>query len=127
MLDDGKIGTIQAIYASGKQDHRGGGEDMIVLGTHLFNMMRFFVGDVAWMQSHVTANGKEIAYGDDHKRRNLSALSLATVSTVISLSKAGSQASLRLGGIRLAPADTVWKSSAATVFSRSAVMSQIDS
>ncbi|MCG9131013.1 Gfo/Idh/MocA family oxidoreductase [Candidatus Poribacteria bacterium] len=67
MLDDGKIGTIQAIYASGKQDHRGGGEDMIVLGTHTFNMMRFFVGDVAWMQSHVTTNGKEIAYGDDHK------------------------------------------------------------
>lgn len=67
MLDEGKIGTIQAIHASGKQDHRGGGEDMIVLGTHIFNMMRFFVGDVAWMQSHVTANGKEIAYGDDHK------------------------------------------------------------
>ena len=67
LLDDGKIGTIQAIYASGKQDHRGGGEDMIVLGTHTFNMMRFFVGDVAWMQSHVTTNGKEIAYGDDHE------------------------------------------------------------
>ena len=67
MLDDGKIGTIQAIYASGKQDRRGGGEDMIVLGTHTFNMMRFFVGDVARMQSHVTTNGKEIAYGDDHE------------------------------------------------------------
>ena len=67
MLEEGKIGTIQAIYASGKQDHRGGGEDMIVLGTHTFNMMRFFVGDVAWMQSHVTTNGKEIAYGDDHE------------------------------------------------------------
>ena len=67
MLDEGKIGTIQAIYASGKQDHRGGGEDMIVLGTHLFNMMRFFVGNVAWMQSHVTKDGKEIAYGDDHE------------------------------------------------------------
>ena len=67
MLDDGKIGTIQAIYASGKQDHRGGGEDMIVLGTHTFNMMRFFVGDVSWMQSHVTTDGKEIAYGDDHE------------------------------------------------------------
>lgn len=67
MLDDGKIGTIQAIHASGKQDHRGGGEDMIVLGTHIFNMMRFFVGDVAWMQSHVTTSGKEIAYGDDHE------------------------------------------------------------
>lgn len=67
MLNDGKIGTVQAIYASGKQDHRGGGEDMITLGTHTFNMMRFFAGDVAWMQSHVTKNGKEIAYGDDHE------------------------------------------------------------
>ena len=67
MLKDGKIGTIQAIYASGKQDRRGGGEDMIVLGTHLFNMMRFFVGDVAWMQSHVTKDGKEVVYGGDHE------------------------------------------------------------
>ena len=67
MLNGGRIGTIQAIHASGKQDHRGGGEDMIVLGTHLFNMMRFFAGDVAWMQSHVTTNGKEIAYGDAHE------------------------------------------------------------
>ena len=67
MLDDGKIGTVQAIYASGKQDHRGGGEDMITLGTHTFNMMRFFVGDVAWMQAHVTINGKEVAYGDAHE------------------------------------------------------------
>ena len=67
MLNDGKIGMIQAIYASGKQDRRGGGEDMIVLGTHLFNMMRFFVGDVAWMQSHVTTNGIEVAYGGDHE------------------------------------------------------------
>ncbi len=67
MLNDGKIGTIQAIYASGKQDHRGGGEDMIVLGTHTFNMMRFFVGDVDWMQAHVTNSGVEVKNGDDHK------------------------------------------------------------
>ena len=67
MLDDGKIGVVQAIYASGKQDRRGGGEDMITLGTHTFNMMRFFAGDVAWMQSHVTKDGKEVAYGDDHE------------------------------------------------------------
>ncbi len=67
MLNDGNIGKIQAIYASGKQDRRGGGEDMIVLGTHLFNMMRFFVGDVDWMQSHVTIEGKEVTYGDHHE------------------------------------------------------------
>ena len=37
---------------------------MIVLGTHLFNMMRFFVGDVSWMQAHVTENGKEVTIDD---------------------------------------------------------------
>ena len=64
MLHDGAIGTVQAIHGHGKQDQRGGGEDMIVLGTHLFNMMRFFVGDVKWMQAHVTENGKEVTSDD---------------------------------------------------------------
>lgn len=67
MLNDGMIGTVQAIYASGKQDRRGGGEDMIVLGTHLFNMMRFYVGDVDWMQAHVTKDGNEVVSGGHHE------------------------------------------------------------
>jgi predicted dehydrogenase len=67
MLQSGKIGDIQAIYAHGKQDRRGGGEDMIVLGTHLFNMMRYFVGDVDWMFAHVTTEGHDITPGDVHK------------------------------------------------------------
>jgi len=66
MLDEGKIGQVQAIYAHGKQDSRGGGEDMIVLGTHLFNMMRYFVGDVAWMFAHVTSKGHDITPKDVH-------------------------------------------------------------
>jgi len=64
MLGEGKIGQVQAIYAHGKQDRRGGGEDMIVLATHLFNIMRYFVGDVAWMSAHVTVDGHEITPGD---------------------------------------------------------------
>ena len=60
LLENGKIGEIQAIHAHGKQDRRGGGEDMITLGTHLFNMMRYFAGEVAWMQAHVTENGAEV-------------------------------------------------------------------
>ncbi len=64
MLDEGRIGQVQAIHAHGKQDRRGGGEDMIVLGTHLFNMMRYFVGDVAWMFAHVTSEGHEITPDD---------------------------------------------------------------
>src|SRR5207248_2966140 len=58
------IGAVQAIYAHGKQDRRGGGEDMITLGTHLMNLMRFFAGDVAWMSAHVTAEGREVTRAD---------------------------------------------------------------
>ena len=64
MLDDGKIGDVQAIYGHGKQDQRGGGEDMITLGTHTFNMMRYLVGDVKSMHAHITVNGREIATAD---------------------------------------------------------------
>jgi predicted dehydrogenase len=63
-LEEGRIGRLQAIYAHGKQDARGGGEDMIVLGTHLFNTMRFFAGNVAWMSAHVTGAGRDIEPGD---------------------------------------------------------------
>ena len=63
-LAAGRIGTVQAIYAHGKQDRRGGGEDMIVLGTHLFNMMRLFVGDVAWMSAHIAHEERDIEVGD---------------------------------------------------------------
>jgi len=66
LLEEGLIGQVQAIHAHGKQDRRGGGEDMITLGTHLFNMMRFFAGDVQWMSAHVTENGQELH--PDHVR-----------------------------------------------------------
>ncbi len=67
ILQEGRIGEVQAIYAHGKQDRRGGGEDMLVLGTHLFNMMRFFAGDVSWISAHVTMEGRELAPGDVHE------------------------------------------------------------
>ena len=63
-LAEGIIGDVQAIYVHGKQDGRGGGEDMITLGTHTFNMMRFLVGDVDWMHAHITVNGREITIDD---------------------------------------------------------------
>ncbi len=60
LLQEGRVGPVQSIHAHGKQDRRGGGEDMMVLGTHLFNMMRFFAGDVVWMWGHVTSGGRGI-------------------------------------------------------------------
>lgn len=67
LIYEGRIGEVHAIYAHGKQDARGGGEDMIVLATHLFNMMRYFVGDVAWMSAHVTVEGREVTRSDAHE------------------------------------------------------------
>ena len=45
IVDDGAIGELLQIRAYGKQDPRAGGEDMLVLGTHLFDLVRFFAGD----------------------------------------------------------------------------------
>ncbi len=44
-LADGLIGELLEIRACGKQDKRAGGEDLIVLGVHMFDLMRFFAGD----------------------------------------------------------------------------------
>lgn len=63
-LSGGRIGEVQAIYVHGKQDARGGGEDMITLGTHAFDMMRYLFGNVKWMQAHITVDGKEISQAD---------------------------------------------------------------
>ena len=61
MVDDGRIGDVRTIRSAGKQDQRGGGEDLIVLGTHLFNLMLFFVGNVQSVWGRVTVGGKHIA------------------------------------------------------------------
>jgi predicted dehydrogenase len=44
-ISDGLIGELLEMRSWGKQDARAGGEDMIVLGSHLFDLMRLFAGD----------------------------------------------------------------------------------
>lgn len=44
---DGLIGRLVEMRGYGKQDARAGGEDMMVLGTHVFDLMRLFAGDPA--------------------------------------------------------------------------------
>src|SRR5207244_278968 len=39
-LREGFLGDLSEMRAYGKQDTRAGGEDMMVLGTHLFDLMR---------------------------------------------------------------------------------------
>jgi len=59
------LGELVEIRGWGKQDAaRAGGEDMMVLGTHLFDLMRLFAGPVAWCQATVTQKGQPITAGD---------------------------------------------------------------
>lgn len=60
----GLLGELLEIRAWGKQDARAGGEDMIVLGTHLFDLMRLFAGDAQWCSARVTQVGRDITTAD---------------------------------------------------------------
>ena len=64
LLDAGEIGTIQEVRLRGKEDHRAGGEDLIVLGTHLFDLARMFLGDPHWVFAHVTHDGNDLTAAD---------------------------------------------------------------
>lgn len=64
MLDDGLIGRVLEYKARGKEDHRGGGEDLWVLGTHMFNLIHYFAGDPQWCFASVREGGKPITKED---------------------------------------------------------------
>ncbi len=44
LVNAGEIGDLLELRVRGKEDHRGGGEDLWVLGSHVFGMMRSFAG-----------------------------------------------------------------------------------
>lgn len=64
LLDSGELGTIQEIRIRGKEDRRAGGEDLMVLGSHVCDLTRMFLGDPKWVFAHVTQDGEEISAGD---------------------------------------------------------------
>ncbi len=54
LISQGKIGEILELRGRGKEDHRGGGEDLMVLGTHVLDLMRYFVGDPKWCFARIS-------------------------------------------------------------------------
>ena len=65
-MEEGLLGELLEIRAHGKQDSRAGGEDMMVLGTHLFHLIRFFAGDALWCCARVQQGGRDITLKDAH-------------------------------------------------------------
>lgn len=63
-VDEGLIGDILEMRARGKEDHRAGGEDMAVLGTHCMYLMRLFGGDVQWVSARVQRDGQDVTRDD---------------------------------------------------------------
>ena len=65
-IEHGLLGDLLEIRSHGKQDHRAGGEDLVVLGVHLFDLMRFFAGDPLWCAARISQAGHEITLKDAH-------------------------------------------------------------
>jgi len=55
-IAEGMLGDIIELRGRGKEDRRGGGEDLMVLGTHVMDLMRFFAGDAQWCFARVRDN-----------------------------------------------------------------------
>jgi predicted dehydrogenase len=61
---EGLIGDLVEMRAYGKQDARAGGEDLMVLGSHLMDLLRMFAGDPLWCSARVLSGGKDITRAD---------------------------------------------------------------
>lgn len=65
IVADGTIGDLLEIRGRGKEDARGGGEDLWVLGSHVCGLMRSFAGGNATScYATVTQQGRPIAKAD---------------------------------------------------------------
>jgi predicted dehydrogenase len=61
---DGKIGDVLELRGRGKEDQRGGGEDLWVLGSHIMNLIHHFGGEPRWCFATVTERGLPIRKQD---------------------------------------------------------------
>ncbi len=67
LWEDELIGTVMEARGRGKEDHRVGGEDLIVLGVHIFDLMRYLVAsEPTWCHARVTCDGRPVRPGDVH-------------------------------------------------------------
>jgi predicted dehydrogenase len=64
MVEAGAIGRLRVLRGYGKCDRRGGAQDLMVLGTHVLDLMRLFAGDAAWVDGRLTAGAGDVAASD---------------------------------------------------------------
>ena len=64
MIAGGRLGDLLELRGRGKEDKRGGGQDLMVLGTHIFDLMRFLAGNPRWCFARVSQNGRPVTRAD---------------------------------------------------------------
>jgi predicted dehydrogenase len=60
LIAAGKIGRLRAMRAYSKQDSRAGGLELLIHGTHMFDLMRLFAGDARWCNARVAQDGHDL-------------------------------------------------------------------
>jgi predicted dehydrogenase len=64
IMEEGLIGEVLEVRARGKEDQRSGGEDLIVLGVHTMDLMRYFLGGPDLCMAHITQGGRPAGPAD---------------------------------------------------------------
>ncbi len=64
VMDEKIIGEVLEVRGRGKEDARAGGEDLLVLGTHIMDLMRFFLGNPQWCFGDICVGGRAATKAD---------------------------------------------------------------
>lgn len=64
LLAEDRIGRLRQVRGYGKMDHRGGGQDLAVLGSHVLDLMRLFAGSAHWCSADLLVESR-LAGTDD--------------------------------------------------------------
>jgi predicted dehydrogenase len=58
LIAAGRLGELVELHGRGKEDARGGGQDLMVLGTHIMDLMRLLAGDARWCHARALHDGR---------------------------------------------------------------------
>src|SRR5262249_23919632 len=65
----GKYGRVLRLYGQPSDDARGGGEELIVHGTHFFDLMISLAGPPRWVSGHFATGERDATSADKHEGR----------------------------------------------------------
>ena len=68
-IRSGKFGKVLRLSARPTDDARGGGEELIVHGTHFFDLMISLAGPPRWVSAHLATGDRDAILADRHEGR----------------------------------------------------------